>query len=280
MKVAKDMESCIYRGSVMHRRYTPVANAFRYSLFMMYLDLDELPTLFAPYRCWSYEAANLASWRRQDYLGPRDLPLADAVRYRIKEQTGLDHTGPIRMLAHARYFGLCYNPVVFYYCFDSSGQSVEAIVAEITNTPWGERHAYILTESMNLGTATRKHYQFPKSFHVSPFMEMDYLYDWRFTAPDDHLVINMRNIRDEQRVFDATLTLDRYPINSRTLASVLLSHPCMTARVVGLIHWQALKLWAKRAPFYKHPARRPDEEKDPYESQDTAARHHDNQSTE
>lgn len=268
------MESCIYRGRVRHRRHSPTSNAFSYALFMMYLDLDELPDLFASHPGWSYEGGNLASWHRRDYLGPRDLPLADAVRYRIKQQTGVDASGPIRMLGHMRYFGLCYNPVLFYYCFDPSGQVVETIIAEITNTPWGERHAYVLPASMNQGSPSRLHYQFPKAFHVSPFMDMDIQYDWRFTAPDDHLVVNMRNLHGEICLFDATLTLDRQPITTRNLTRALCAFPGLTTRIIGLIHWQALKLWIKRVPFHEHPARRPDEEKDPYETQATAARYH------
>ncbi len=265
------MRSCLYMGDVRHRRHEPVRNTFRYKLFMVYLALDELPHVFDESKLWSYERPNLACWRRRDYLGPRDMPIADAVRFRVKDQTGVDVTGPIRMLGHACYFGYCYNPVVFYYCFAPDGATLEAIVAEITNTPWGERHAYVLTETMNRGTATRKEFVFPKAFHVSPFMQMDYVYDWRFTTPGERLSIHMRNVRDERTVFDATLNLQRSPINARNLRAALLHHPAMTAKVISMIHWQALRLWFKRTPFFEHPERLNSSEKDPYETQNQAA---------
>jgi len=239
---------------------------------MMYLDLDELPRLFDGHALWSVEHRNMACWRRRDYLGPRDMPLPDAVRYRVKHQGGVTVEGPIRMLCHMCYLGYCYNPVVFYYCYDKADTRVEAIVAEITNTPWGERHAYVLTESMNQGTDPRKRYVFPKSFHVSPFMPMDITNDWRFTEPGDALNVHMQDHDVEGSVFDATLTLRRRDITSANLARTWASHPLMTFTITTLIHWQALRLWLKRVPFIEHPARRPEDDKDPYASQDKAAR--------
>jgi DUF1365 family protein len=230
---------------------------------MMYLDLDELPRLFDGVPLWSHERTNLASWRRRNYLGPRGMPLADAVRYRVKHHTGVVVDGPIRMLCHMGYFGYCYNPVVFYYCYDREDTKVEAIVAEITNTPWGERHAYVLPESMNLGSGAHKRHRFPKAFHVSPFMPMNIEYDWRFTEPGEDLNVHMEDHDAEGKLFDATLTLKRNEITSINLARALLSYPLMTWRVMALIHWQALRLWMKRVPFIEHPQPRPKDNKDP-----------------
>ena len=266
-----DLKSAVYVGKVRHRRHAPVLNAFSYRMFMLYLDLEELPQLFDDSRLWSYERRNVACWRRSDYIGPRDLPIADAVRWRVKHHTGITVEGPIRMLGHARYCGYCFNPVVLYYCFNQD-ETLAAIVAEITNTPWGERHAYVLPERDNKGTPTRKHFVFPKTFHVSPFMDMDYTYDWRFLVPNERIAIHMRNVREGEAVFDATLSLKRQPLNAATLRNALLSHPLMTADIVTKIHWQALRLWAKRVPFVEHPSRRPEGEKDPYAKQDTASR--------
>ena len=257
------MKSCIYNGHVRHRRFRPAENRFRYSVFMMYLDLDELPHLFDRYALWSYERANLASWRRRHYLGPRDRPLADAVRYRIKHHAGVTADGPIRMLCHMGYFGYCFNPVVFYYCYDREDTKVETIVAEITNTPWGERHAYVLPESMNRGSGSHKRYRFSKTFHVSPFMPMHMEYDWRFAEPGEALNVHMEDHDAEGKIFDATLTLNRTEITSINMARVLLSHPLMTWRVMALIHWQALRLWIKRVPFIEHPQPRSKDDKDP-----------------
>ena len=168
--------------------------------------------------------------------------------------TGLRPVGPIRLLTHLRYFGFVFNPVSFYYCFAKDGVTLSCIVAEITNTPWKERHAYVLP----VDTARRRgrvlHWIFPKGFHVSPFMPMTREYAWCFTTPSHDLRVHMDVLRDGQREFDATLTLQRCPLNRASLARVLRCYPLMTAKVVGAIHWQALRLWLKRNPVYTHPS--------------------------
>lgn len=261
--------SCLYSGHIRHRRFVPVENAFRYSICLLYLDLDELPHVFDGHRLWSYERNNLACWKRRHYIGPRNLPIREAVAYRVKDALGIDIKGPVRMLAHLQYAGYCYNPAAFYYCYNEDGTRVETIIVEITNTPWGERHAYVLGENLNEAAGPRKRYRFSKDFHVSPFMPMDIQYDWRFTEPGDRLTIHMINRRQAAKVFDATLALERRPLTAGNLNRVLLTHPLMTFKVVAMIHWQALRLWRKRCPFYEHPARRQADRKDPYASTDT-----------
>jgi DUF1365 family protein len=247
------MESCLYLGSVRHRRFAPTDNRFAYRLFMSYLDLAEVPELFDRYLFWSARRAAPAWFRRTDFHGDAAVPLDDAVRDLVASRTGARPTGPIRLLTHLRYFGYSFNPVSFYYCFDASGETVESIVAEITNTPWKERHAYVLPVASSVGSGGAWRFRFEKQFHVSPFMPMDMRYDWRFSAPEDGLHVHMENWRDGRPVFDATLNLAREPITSASLARALIGFPLMTAQVVALIHWQALRLWIKRAPFYTHP---------------------------
>jgi DUF1365 family protein len=251
------VNSCLYTGFVRHRRREPVSNEFKYRLFMMYLDLAELPQLFQPYLFWSATRAAPACFKREDYLqleGDASLSLDESVRQLVARETGKRPAGPIRLLTHLRYFGYSFNPVSFYYCFDESGASVETIVAEITNTPWKERHAYVLPVSRSVRhTRHAWQFQFDKQFHVSPFNPMDMRYDWRFGAPDEGLHVHMENWRDGRSVFDATLNLARSPITSASLARVLVGFPLMTAQVITLIHWQALRLWMKRAPFHTHP---------------------------
>jgi DUF1365 family protein len=172
-------------------------------------------------------------------------------------RTGKRPTGPIRLLTHLRYFGHSFNPVSFYYCFDSAGTNVETIVAEITNTPWKERHAYVLPVAGSAVSGGAWRFQFDKQFHVSPFMPMDMRYDWRFSAPAAGLHVHMENWRDGRSAFDATLSLKREPITSASLARALAAFPLMTAQVITLIHWQALRLWLKRTPFFTHPDKLP-----------------------
>lgn len=247
------LTSAVYEGTVRHRRHAPHAHAFDYRIAQLYLDLDELDGLFTRRWLWSHERHNLAQFRRSDYLGPTTLPLAEAVRAQVERVTGHRPGGPIRLLTHLRYFGYVFNPVSFYYCHAVDGETLECIVAEITNTPWRERHAYVLPVADAQRHGRALHWAFAKRFHVSPFMPMARDYRWSFTAPGDDLRVHMDVSRDGTREFDASLALQRRPLDGRSLARVLWRYPAMTARVVTAIHWQALRLWLKRNPVHAHP---------------------------
>jgi DUF1365 family protein len=231
-------------------------HAFTYRLFMMYLDLAELERVFRGRWLWSTNRPNVARFKRSDYLGDSTVPLAESVRDLVERRTGERPGGPIRLLTHLRYFGYCFNPVSFYYCFDRRDEHVETIVAEITNTPWKERHAYVLDERRNDGNRRRKRFRFRKSFHVSPFMEMEHDYNWRFSEPTDHLIVHMENERHGERVFDATMVMHRRPITGVELARALARFPFMSGQIITAIYWQALRLHLKRCPFVPHPKHR------------------------
>jgi DUF1365 family protein len=250
------LASAIYEGWVRHRRHAPHAHAFRYRLYLMYLDLAELDRVFAGRRFWSVGRRNLGQFRRSDYLGDPAAPLDQAVRARVAEVCGRAPQGPIRLLTHLRTFGHCFNPVSFYYCYAADGTTLDTIVAEITNTPWKERHSYVLP----LNGATRRGrafaWEFAKAFHVSPFLPLERGYAWRFTAPGDELRVQMDVRNGSEREFDATLVLARRPLTGANLARVLLRYPAMTLRVVAAIHWQALLIFLRRNPVYDHPDKR------------------------
>jgi uncharacterized protein len=152
-----------------------------------------------------------------------------------------------------RYFGHCFNPVSFYYCYAADGCTLETIVAEITNTPWRERHSYVLPVAVAQVRASALQWTFDKAFHVSPFIGMQRKYAWRFTAPGENLRVHMDVGAADECEFDATLVLMRHPWNSTNLARVLLRFPLMTLRVVLAIHWQALLIFLRRNPVYDHP---------------------------
>jgi DUF1365 family protein len=249
--------SAVYEGWVLHRRFSPVRNEFRVRLFLMYLDLAELPGLFDPYLLWSARRPSVGWFRRADYHGDPDLPLDRSVRNLVEARLGFRPEGPVRLLTHLRYFGYVFNPVSIYYCFDRADRRVEAIAAEITNTPWKERHAYVFGDRGNLAPHPAwRRYRFPKAFHVSPFLDMGIDYDWRFREPGETLSVHMIDFEKGQRIFDATLFLQRRPLRAGTLRSALLRYPLITARITGAIHWQAMRLWMKRAPFFVHPSKR------------------------
>lgn len=246
------LHSAIYEGVVRHRRLRPHAHRFEYRIAQLYLDLSEIDRVFAGRWLWSARGPNLAEFRRSDYLGPPELSLDEAVRSRVERISGHRPTGAIRLLAHPRYAGYVFNPVSFYYCYDGDG-ALDCVLAEITNTPWRERHAYVLPVPQAQRRGRALAWAFDKRFHVSPFMSMQRRYDWRFTAPAQDLHVRMRVGDEAGTEFDAGLHLQRRALDAGALARVLWRYPLMTARVMGAIHWQALRLWLKRNPVYDHP---------------------------
>jgi DUF1365 family protein len=227
---------------------------FAYRIFMVSLDLAEIDSVFESRWFWSSRRPAIARFCREDHFGDPVVPLDEAVRSLVQERTGRRPNGPIRVLTQLRYFGYYFNPVGFYYCFDTRGENVETIVAEVNNTPWGEQHCYVLHEAMNRGDAIHKRYGPNKEMHVSPFMPMEVDYDWRFSPPADRLTIHMENAIENNKIFDATLDLERTELSTNALARVLITYPFMTLKVIVGIYWEALRLWLKRVPVYDHPA--------------------------
>ncbi len=245
--------SALYSGWVRHRRYTPKAHAFRYPLQLFYLDLDELPQLLQGRWLWSFERFNLGCYRRRDYHGDPHIPLKQAVQQRVLALAGYCPQGTVRMLTQLRLLGVCFNPVTLYYLFEPEAALPSGILAEVTNTPWQERHSYWVPCNPS-GTKTQT--DFAKTFHVSPFNPTAMHYHWASTAPGEHLIVHMENrlTPDAPLVMDATLNLTRQAWSAKALASLLLRHPFNALKVPITIYWQALKLWLKGNPVYNHPS--------------------------
>jgi uncharacterized protein len=251
------VESCLYEGRVRHRRHRPVEHAFSLPLFMAYLDLAELPHVFRGRWLWSARRPAWAWLRRRDHLGDPALPLERCVRDLVEERTGRRPAGPVRLLTQLRTAGYGFNPVSFYYCFAADGCGLEAVVAEVTNTPWRERHCYVLRPGAASGSAAPLRASVPKALHVSPFMGMDVEHGFRVGIPGRRLSLAISNRDDSgEPLFDAVLTLVRREIDGRCLARTLLRYPLMPAVTMAAIYAQALRLRLAGAPFHPHPGSR------------------------
>lgn len=250
--------SAVYEGWIRHRRFAPVEHEFRYRLFLMYLDLDELPQVLDRYPLWSARRPAPARFRRADFMGDPERPLADCARDAVEEQTGARPAGPVRMLANLRTLGHVFNPVCFYYyCFDATGERVEAMIADVNSIPWGERHPYVLARGEREGTVLAD--ELDKVLHVSPLMGMDQTYAFRASEPGERLGVQIEACpAGGGKAFDATLSLRRRELSGPLLTRMLVRYPAMSLQVVARIYAQALRLRLKGARYFPHPGgRRP-----------------------
>lgn len=282
---------------IRHRRYAvaeQATNAFEYSMAYLLLDLDKIESLVEKSRIWSLNAFNIISLKTQDWflpefasndytekkthaktqsnslsqdeLSPKQVKqhVLTAIIEQYDEALSLQNTR-VLLLTLPRYFNHGFNPVSFYFVFKGAVQSPSYIVADITNTPWNQRHAYVLKCEQDASSASdRDTYQFDfdKVFHVSPFMPMDLAYDWRFSFCESNIIIHMRLLKNNQGkhgqvtrdlVFDATMNMQFEPLTQSTMQTLPIRYPLQTLKVVAGIYWQALKIKLKGNRFYLHP---------------------------
>ena len=245
------MRSGIYEGFVTHRRHATdatgnVAHRFRYPVTLPYLFLDELDEVADLHPMWSVGRPNAVWFRRADYLGDPAVTLDAAVRDGAEQRLGRRPSGPIAMLGHLRTWGWLFNPVTFYFCFNPNDMQVDIVVAEVTSTPWHERHVYAV------GGDTEEH-RFAKAMHVSPFLGMDHDYVMSWSTPGEHISVHLGNRRGSDRLLDAWLTLHRREPTRRELGHLVWRRPLQTYGVSAGIYRQALALARKGAPFHPHP---------------------------
>ena len=224
-----------------------MGHEFTYRIVLPLIDLSELDAVCALHPWWAREHVRPVTYRRRDFFGPANVDLDEAVREKVERVSGVRPAGPISMLAHPRIWGWQFNPISLYYCYDESGANVASLLAQVSNTPWHESHAYVVGAP---GT-----HQVDKEMHVSPFMTMDAHYDFTYSAPaaDLHLAVNV--IEHGELTLETSLDLARREITRRELGRVLWDYPLMTARVSLGIYRQAAKLWRAGVPFVAHPDR-------------------------
>lgn len=243
------MRSCLYHCRLVHARTEPVRHAFRRRLTLLYLDLSELPALARLAPLLGVDRPALLGVRRGDHLGDPARPLAEAVRDRVEASAGFRPEGPVGLLTQPRFLGVGFNPVSFHFCHGAGG-ALDAVVADVTSTPWGERHAYVVALRGGRAAAPAA-----KELHVSPFMPMDTEYEWRFEAPGARLRLLVGCRREGRRFFHAGLVGSREPLGRGSLVKAALREPLGSARGLAAIYAQALRLALRGAPFHAHPAR-------------------------
>jgi DUF1365 family protein len=247
------MESALYLGKLRHRRFSPREHHFTYPVFMAFLDIDRLPELLGVSPFSSYNRWNWIAYNERDHFGDPKKRLRQRLREDVARHGIELPSGKIFVLTHLRYLGYVFNPVSFFYCYNEAGE-LAMILSEVNNT-FGESHNYWLTPETQQPNAAALRYITPKQMYVSPFHPMDLEYVWIFTPPGEQLVAHMNTLAEGHPNFDATLQLERRPWNARELLRILARYPLMSLRVTAAIHWEALELWVKGVPVYRHPGK-------------------------
>ncbi len=239
--------SALYEGWVSHRRFDP-ERRFRHRLWMALLDLDELPGVLDRHPLWSARRPAPVRVRGRDFL-PGPGALADRARAAAAEQLGVAAPGPVRVLASPRVLGAGFNPVTFTYVHRDDG-SPAAVIAEVTNTPWGERHRYVAPWQAGTGSARAT---FAKAMHVSPFMPIEQTYELEVGEPGERLGVTIVSRQDRRRAFEARLELRRRELARGEMTRMLLRFGSSGAATLARIYAQALRIWLRGVPRFPHP---------------------------
>lgn len=243
----------LFEGTVSHSRSTPVDHTFTYRMFQIWVDLKKTAEIDSISRWWSTKTFNLVRFKRQNYL-PSEKSLYDEACSTIKLHTNNDFSGNAFLLANLSYWGMCFNPIVFIACYEDN--ELRYLITEVHNTPWNERFIYVHdTHANNKQTNSKGYHQadFDKAFHVSPFMPMNLQYRWKYRIDKSSFFIKMTLQQKGQSIFNATMKLNGTQLSRQKANLLPFRYPLICAKVIAAIYWQALKLWLKRIPTFRHP---------------------------
>lgn len=239
------LSSAFYVGTLTHLRLGPgPANRFTRKIALPLVFLDELGALERSSHLFSASRSAPLRFRREDFLSPKIDSLEEAVLTTLRNG---GHGAPgarVAFLANLRTFGWLFNPLSLYYAFNHE-RNVQSVIAEVENTPWHERHAYVV--------GPPGEHRFAKELHVSPFLPMDLSYRFEYTEPSETIRVRLDAYAGEDRRFSALFQGDRQSLDREGIRRLLLHHPLSAQRVTSGIYAHAARLALKRAPFYRHP---------------------------
>lgn len=246
------MQNAIYSGFVIHNRLSPKRHIFKYNITMFFLDVDDVENAFAKIPVASVNKFNLISFKRKNYLPSDDAASIREQIIKIINANGYAEVpDKIYILTHVGYFGYCYNPVSFFYCYSKEEQLIY-FLAEVNNTPWNERHVYF--KKLDSSEPEIK-FNLDKKFHVSPFLPMDMIYKWNIKPPKESASVSMKCFEHNDLLFTASFMLTKKKLSAMNCFKALLQNPLATHLLHYRIYWQALKLLIKRTPFFHHTQR-------------------------
>lgn len=249
------MKACFCSGSVVHHRLSPIPHRFKYHMSWCLFDLDSLDELFAQSKFWSINKFNIVTLKNRDYINTSEDSIKQKAMALIQKRTQNEFKGKIFLFTHPRYLGFGFNSVNFYFCYEKN--NLIYIISEINNTPWKQKHLYFHNiQDSHLNTNMHKAdyvFEFQKDFHISPFVDMNIDYIWKFNVNLEKLSVAMKLKHETKTLMHVNLQTKLQPILKTNQISWTIRQPFQALKMFIGIYWQALKLWYKRVPFFSHP---------------------------